>query len=190
MTLSLNPTRLAPPPSLTLQQSAEKLAVTPSFSGVDTFEKVGVSGAKNRSGGTIFVSTQELIEKAGKEVDPVKFLSELVTNCFAERKNWFTPSCLDKQTPVVKVNSNQKWTRLDVKVVNNLDFSPTEHESSYYSDVMKMKSPNYEKMSESTLDGALFIALRDRLAVPFRSEHWGHPASRHRFEHFGKKLPN
>ena len=55
---------------------------------------------------------------------------------------------------------------------------------------MRMASPNYEKMSEDTLDGALFIALRDQLAIPFRSEHCGHPASRHGFEQLGKKRPN
>jgi len=76
MQLSLPPTRFSPSPqAVAVSQSAEKPAASPSFSGVDSFEKVEAFGAKSRSGFPFEFNKQAILqhftERVGQEISPI-----------------------------------------------------------------------------------------------------------------------
>jgi hypothetical protein len=151
---------------------AEKQAVTPSFSSVDSFEKVGASTAKARSGATILFSTEALIRKLGKDVNLETFFSELVTECFKERQKWFSASSLDSQFPVVEIKTSSNGITLETAVKNMPDFTATPAEINFYADYGPVDDKRFEGISTNILDSSLFIALND-LGIPFSSEGYG-----------------
>ena len=108
---------------------------------------------KARSGGTFLVSTQELIEKAGKKVNPEAFLSSSIEAWFTEHKDFFACSpWLKAQQPVVKVTHLEDgFTVLKATLDDHADNTIA----------------SQKELGEVLLDNAISIGLKKILQIAF-----------------------